>query len=221
MSILIEVDKLIKQAKKEGVDFGKGDPYNRLRYYTKIGWLPHMSRKKVKSGDVAGHYPDWALERLVLIEKLKKQGVSNESITNKINTRNKVNNWYSKINTQEFKNRVISYVSVAILLVVLMNELEIVNISKSKTQSLQAVAETNAPALIVDSGNSFIPSDKNVVFIKNSKITSGSKVYITFNQNFSPATRFWVSKIEAQKGFYVELDAPVFDNVEFSWWISK
>ena len=45
----VQVIKLIKQAKKEGVQFGRGDPYNRLRYYTKIGWLPHMTRKKTKS----------------------------------------------------------------------------------------------------------------------------------------------------------------------------
>ena len=74
MSSLIEVEKLIRMAKKEGVSFGKGDPYNRLRYYTKIGWLPHMERKRVKSGDVVGHYPKWVLSRLVMIDKLKKQG---------------------------------------------------------------------------------------------------------------------------------------------------
>lgn len=46
----ISVEKLIKILKEKNISFGKGDPYNRLRYYTKIGWLPHMTRKKTKKG---------------------------------------------------------------------------------------------------------------------------------------------------------------------------
>ena len=46
MESLISTEKLIEESKTKGIDFGKGDPYNRLRYYTKIGWLPHMQRKK-------------------------------------------------------------------------------------------------------------------------------------------------------------------------------
>jgi len=220
MNSLIEVEKLIKQAKKEGVSFGRGDPYNRLRYYTKIGWLPHMERKRTKSGDVVGHYPKWVLNRLILIDKLKKQGASNDYVTSKINTRNKVHSFYSRISTPEFRNKVISYATVSIVFLILLTELDIINLSKSKNKPIVSYNETLTPQL-VDSGNSFVPAGKNKVFIRNSDITSGNKVYITFNQNFSPANRFWVSKIEAQKGFYIELDAPVFDNVEFSWWISQ
>ena len=219
MSSLIEVDKLIRMAKKEGVAFGKGDPYNRLRYYTKIGWLPHMERKMSKSGEVVGHYPDWVLNRLVQIDKLKKQGANNEYITSKINTRNKLHTIYARMNTQEFRNRLISYATVLIVFLILLTELDIINLSKSKNRPVVDYNETLAPQ-IIDSGNSFVPSEKNRVFIKNPEITSGSKVYVTFNSNYSPATRFWVSKVEAQKGFYIDLDAPVFDNAEFSWWIS-
>jgi len=42
---LISIDEVIERAKKLGVDFGKGDPRNRLRYYVKIGLLPHAKRK--------------------------------------------------------------------------------------------------------------------------------------------------------------------------------
>jgi hypothetical protein len=220
MSSLIEVEKLIKQAKKEGVSFGRGDPYNRLRYYTKIGWLPHMERKRNKSGDVVGHYPKWVLNRLILIDRLKKQGANNDYISSKINTRSKIHNFYSKVTAPEFRNRLISYATVLIVFLILLTELDIINLSKSKNKPVIDYNETLTPQL-VDSGNSFVPAGKNRVFVKNNEITSGSKVYVTFNQNFSPATRFWVSKIEAQKGFYVDLDAPVFDNVEFSWWISQ
>jgi hypothetical protein len=207
-------------AKKEGVDFGKGDPYNRLRYYTKIGWLPHMTRKKTRSGDVVGHYPKWVLNRLIMIDKLKEQGYTNDQISDKINTRNKLHNLYAKVNTEEFRNRLVIYVSLLILFVVLINELDLINISKSKNEAIISYAE-DVPTQIVDSGVSFVPAGKNNVFVKNSKITAGSKVYVTFNQNFSPASRFWVSKIEPQKGFYLELDAPVLDNSEFSWWLSQ
>lgn len=221
MSSLIEIDKLIRQAKKAGVDLGKGDPYNRLRYYTKIGWLPHMDRKKTKSGDVKGHYPDWVLDRLIRIDKLKKQGADNDTIMSKIATRNKLHSLYAKINTEGFRNKLISYATLVVLLLILMNELDIVSLSKSKTQDIQSYSETNVPPYIIKSGVSFVPANKNRVFVKDNNVTNNTKVYVTFNHNFSPATRFWVSKIEAQKGFYVELDAPVFDNVEFSWWISK
>lgn len=220
MSSLIEVEKLIKQAKKEGVSFGRGDPYNRLRYYTKIGWLPHMERKRNRSGDVVGHYPKWVLNRLILIDKLKKQGANNEYISSKINTRDKLHTVYSKVGAPEFRNKLISYTTVLIVFLILLTELDIINLSKSKNKPVVDYNETLTPQL-VDSGNSFVPAGKNRVFVKNSDITAGSKVYVTFNQNFSPATRFWVSKLEPQKGFYVDLDAPVFDNVEFSWWISQ
>jgi hypothetical protein len=45
---LIKIDEIIERAKELGVDFGKGDPKNRLRYLTKIGLLPHCQRKVLK-----------------------------------------------------------------------------------------------------------------------------------------------------------------------------
>lgn len=220
MSSLIEIENLITKAKKQGVDFGKGDPYNRLRYYTKIGWLPNMSRKKNKSGDVTGHYPIWVLDRLIMIDKLKEDGLTNEEITSKINTRNTLKGFYDSVNSDEFKQKVTTYIILFSLLLILFNELDIINLSKSKNKPIIGSAD-NVPAQITDSGVAFVPANRNVIFVKNNNITAGSKVYVTFNQNFSPATKYWVSKIEAQKGFYVELDAPVFDNVDFSWWISQ
>lgn len=220
MSTLIEIEKLIKMAKKEGVDLGKGDPYNRLRYYTKIGWLPHMIRQKNKSGEVVGHYPNWVIDRLVEIERLKEQGLNNDEITSKIDTRTKLQNIYAKVNTPGFKNRLVSYITIGILVIILLNELDVINLSKSKNRE---ILDQTAfiPAQILDSGVSFVPANNNRIFVKNSNVNVNSKVYVTFNNNFSPATRYWVSGVEPQKGFYVELDTPVFDNVEFSWWISN
>src|SRR3990172_9961752 len=84
MERLIATDDLIKEAEKMGVKFGKGDPYNRIRYYTKMGWLPHMVRKEGK-----GNFPNWALDRLVMIERLKDKNFSNEDITKKIEESNR------------------------------------------------------------------------------------------------------------------------------------
>lgn len=220
METLIEIDKLIKQAKAKGVKFGKGDPYNRLRYYTKIGWLPHMTRKKTNQGKIKGHYPNWALERILLIEKLKDQGLSNDQITEKVSNRKRLQNFYAKVGTEEFKNKIISYISVIALILILLMELEVINVSKSKNDTLLQPA-LNLPAQILDSGISFVPANNKDIFVRNDKIRFDAKVYVTFNQNFSPANRYWVAEIDPGRGFYVELDAPVFDNVEFSWWISN
>jgi hypothetical protein len=220
MSSLVKTDDLIKDAKRAGVDFGKGDPYNRLRYYTKIGWLPHMTRKKTRDGDVVGHYPKWVLDRLIQIDKLKDQGYTNDQISDKINTRNKLQNLYAKFNTDEFRNRLVIYIALLVLVVVLINELDLANISKSKNQVISSYTE-EVPTEIIASGTAFVPAGKNKVFVKNTQVNSASKVYVTFNENFTPATRFWVSNIEPQEGFYLELDAPVLDNTEFSWWLSQ
>jgi DNA-binding transcriptional MerR regulator len=79
---LIKIDELIKRAKFFGVDFGKGDPKNRLRYYTKIGLLPHALRKSF-NGKIVGAYPEWVLKRLVEIDKQLKEGKSIQEIKRK------------------------------------------------------------------------------------------------------------------------------------------
>src|SRR5687767_2796863 len=88
MDNLISLDKFIELAQQRHIDFGKGNPYNRLRYYTKIGWLPHMIRKTNPStGEVAGHYDLEALETFTQIESLKKSGKTNAEITSYIKKR--------------------------------------------------------------------------------------------------------------------------------------
>ena len=84
MEKFISLKELIKFAKKEGVDLGKGDPYNRLRYYTKMGWLPHMTRKVNEKGDIEGHYPLWVTDTLKTIQELRVSGTPNEQIEQKI-----------------------------------------------------------------------------------------------------------------------------------------
>jgi len=93
MEKMLSTEELILKAREVGVDFGKGDPYNRLRYYTKIGWLPHMTRQKDADGNIKGHYPEWVLGQLVTIEKLKSEGSDNDEIAKQIETKSKYTNY--------------------------------------------------------------------------------------------------------------------------------
>src|SRR3989344_9180641 len=77
---LIHFPLLIARAKKAGVSFGRGNPYNRLRYYTKIGLLPKASRKSFLGGYPAGAYPESVLSTLVEIDAKLKAGKSVQSI---------------------------------------------------------------------------------------------------------------------------------------------
>jgi len=71
---LISIDELIERAKNLGVDFGKGNPRNRLRYYVKVGLLPHAKKKVFGKKIPEGAYPEDILERLVEIDRMIKSG---------------------------------------------------------------------------------------------------------------------------------------------------
>lgn len=224
MENLISVENLIEEAKKQNINFGYGNPYNRLRYYTKIGWLPHMVRKKedVAGTSICGHYPSWVLERLKLVEMLKEKGATNEEITIKIKQANAAQNIFASLASSEIRVKLATYLSLVLLTIILLNELDIIKLGKSKNNLIIQSTESvpSIPQQIVETGVTFIPQNQSKIFIKVSNISSNSKVYITFNQNFFPATRFWVSEKKPQEGFTLELDAPVAKNTEFSWWVS-
>ena len=214
MERLIATDDLIKEAEKMGVKFGKGDPYNRIRYYTKMGWLPHMVRKEGK-----GNFPNWALDRLVMIERLKDKNFSNEDITKKIEESNRFISVKNVLWFPESRIRLVTYISFALLLFIVSSELNVFPIGISKkllTQSKSGISNQ-----ILSSGNSFMPAGSVKIFVKEPETTVTSKIYVTFNQNFTPAARYWVSDKIPFKGFYVELDAPTVNNTEFSWWITN
>jgi hypothetical protein len=73
----------------------------------------------------------------------------------------------------------------------------------------------------LDSGTAFVPRDQKRIYVKNPVIRGNSKVYVTFKEDYSPAVRFWVENVEEYRGFTIELDAPVFNNSEFEWWITQ
>lgn len=77
---LINIEEFIARAKRFGVDFGKGDPKNRLRYYVKIGLLPHAQRKSFNGLPPNGAYSEKTLGILVEIDKELKAGKSIQEI---------------------------------------------------------------------------------------------------------------------------------------------
>lgn len=214
MEHLIATDDLIKEAEKRGVKFGKGDPYNRIRYYTKMGWLPHMVRKEGK-----GNFPNWALDRLLVIERLKSKNYSNEDITKKVEESNRFISIKNVIWSPESRLRLVTYISFALLLFIVSSELNVFPIGISKKLLIQS--RSGISNQILASGNSFMPAGSVKIFVKEPETTATSKIYVTFNQNFTPAARYWVSDKLPFKGFYVELDAPTVNNTEFSWWITN
>lgn len=221
MDEFISIDKLIKQAKSKGVNFGTGDPYNRLRYYTKIGWLPHMVRKTDKNGNIKGHYPLSALNTLIMIEDLKSQGVTNEEIAKKVSNKGKVDDIVSSLKSPEIKRHALSYLILMVVLLIFANELGIVNLGKDPKLTIQDIQRIQQYEQIYANGTSFVPKNQKKIFVSYKGMRLDSKVYVTFTQNYSPASRYWVSKVEDQNGFLLELDAPVSGNAEFNWWLSQ
>jgi hypothetical protein len=86
---LISIDEVIERAKRLGVDFGKGDPRNRLRYYVKIGLLPHAKRKVFKNKFPEGAYPEEIVWKLFEIDRMIKAGKGILQIKRKFEEREK------------------------------------------------------------------------------------------------------------------------------------
>ncbi len=93
---LISIDDIILRAKNRGVDFGKGDPRERLRYLTKIGLLPHAQRKSFTSGQPPnGAYPEYVVELLTEIDEKIKSGKSIQELKKEKERKNLIDNSYA------------------------------------------------------------------------------------------------------------------------------
>ncbi|MBU0649848.1 MerR family transcriptional regulator [Patescibacteria group bacterium] len=224
MDNYISLEKLITEAGKKGVDFGKGDPYNRLRYYTKIGLLPHMVRKSV-NGELVGHYPAYALDTLLEIEKLKSLGFKNEEIARKLKELS-VGSSRSSGHTVRLARlltpsaKTVKTALFVLFCLVILAGFGLLPVGKSKSDLIQKTLELDK-RYISDSGNALMPRNQKKVYIKASSVKSDSRINITFTSDYSPATRYWVAQKTPFEGFYLELDAPTAMDADFSWWISN
>ncbi len=221
MKDYISVDVLLKEAQEKGVDFGKGDPYNRLRYYTKIGWIPHMIRKKGQKGSTKGHYPISTIDRLLLIQELKNKGMENDDIAQKLNMKDKAQNFYNIVRSENVRSKLVTYMSFIMLGFILLVEIDFIHVGKPKDILLAQTGNPQGPVQILDSGTAFVPEQQSKVFVKSAQLYPNSRIYLTFKDNFAPATKYWVASQTPQEGFLVELDAPLLKNVEFDWWVSN
>ena len=221
MSDFISVNELLKQAEQMGIDFGKGDPYNRLRYYTKMGWIPHMVRKKAEKGGTKGHYPTTTLDRLLLIQKLKEKGLDNDEIEKKLKMRDRVHNLYSLLRSDVIKNKIITYGSFLMLLVILLAQFNILNVGPPRNQLIFQNTTPQGTTEIADAGTAFVERSQNKAFVKSLHVYDNSRIYISFKDDYSPATRYWVATQLLNEGFEIELDSSVLRDSEFDWWITN
>lgn len=224
MDRLLDVDTFIKDAKKRGIEFGKGNPYNRLRYYTKIGLLPHMIRKK-EDGDnnIKGHYHESVLDRLEYIEQQKKTGMTNEEIFKLLDNKVKSKQFSTWISSPEILNQFIKYGTFVLVLFVLLAELGVVRIGAYKQDliNVNPTDETSNIVTINESGNAFMPENRNSIFVKANTVNINSKIYVAFKGDYSPAIRYWIADIVDNAGFYVQLDSPTYSDTPFDWWVSN
>jgi hypothetical protein len=217
----IEVTQVIESAKQKGIDFGKSNPYNRLRYYTKIGLLPHMERRRNAQGNIVGHYPTWATDRLILIEKLKNEGLENTEISKKIQELNAKHSTLNALKNPNFRSKLTLYGIFGLLLLILLVELRIIPIGIDK----KVVNTPNAGTLMSENqtsaGSYFVARDENTAFVKYSQAEPLSKIVITFTQDYSPATKYWIKEIKSGEGFVIELDTTVFEDKWFNWYATN
>ena len=226
---LISVDDLIKILKEKNIDLGKGDPYNRIRYYTKIGWLPHMIRKKNENKIISGHYPEDVIEKIIFIEKIKAEGLSNEEITKKIKELNSINNRnvdnrsfiLEKILNSIKKNFSIS--KVLILLIVTTLFIDLIFFRDSQSNINEKLNQNNFSYEKIDlpSGETFIPKGQNKIFINNEYINNQDTILISFEGSIFPASFYFISEIKEGQGFYLETNMPVSNEVKLKWVVIK
>jgi hypothetical protein len=195
----LTIKQLISLAKKGGVAFSRSNPYNRLRYYTKIGLLPNMVRLKSQ-----GHYPIWALDRLIRIENYKKQGWNNAKIQDKFG-KEKVIIPLDPISRKKW----VWYFMLAFF--ASLFALGIVQTAFYKRQMAKKESQIT--------GSYIAQSGSQKVFVFESRVTTKSKVFVTFVANYEPATAYYVSSIVPNLGFEITLSSPISQSSGFNYWI--
>ncbi|HEX7041640.1 MAG TPA: hypothetical protein VF189_00160, partial [Patescibacteria group bacterium] len=95
---------------------------------------------------------------------------------------------------------------------------KVVNTEKINITTTDNQASSSA-VLSASAGVATIVSGTDSVTINTKAVTGNSLIYITFTDDYSPATRYWIAAKNAGNSFTVKLDIPVLNNAKFSWWI--
>ena len=200
----ISLTKLVLGAKKAGVNFGKGDPYNRLRYYTKIGILPNMVRIKG-----VGHYPENALKRLIRIETLKAQGIENERIKTILDGEQ-----LTILFDPETRNRLAKYI-IGFIFGILF--------SLGSLYSLNTGIKSFNKNGKIDStktGTYLTPENSNKVFVFDKRVLQNSKIFVTFTSPYSPASGYFISAVIPEVGFELSFSSNILKPAKFNYYIA-
>jgi len=214
----VSVEKLIKILKEKNINFGKGNPYNRLRYYTKIGWLPHMTRKKNEEGVITGHYPTSVIDTIEKIELLKQEGRSNEEINLTFKKRELINK--ESIRILDFIKKInINYLILLLIIAGFIVEIfrnnspneKIINTEIQENKSI--VSEKK----IVDSGVSFLQKNQNLIFVASSRVSPTSIILLNFFNNIGYNNNYYIKEVKAGQGFYIETNYQVPNESKFNW----
>jgi len=200
----ISLAKLVSLAKKSGVNFGKGDPYNRLRYYTKMGMLPNMVRVKG-----VGSYPETALKKLIRIEALKAQGVSNERIKQILEGEQ-----LTLLFDPETRNRLVKYaIGFVFGILFSLGSLYSLNTGIESFGQNRKIDSTKTGEYLVSEGNS-------KVFVFDKRVMQNSKVFITFTTPYSPATGYFISAVIPEVGFELSFSSNILKSARFNYYIA-
>jgi len=214
----VSVEKLIKILKEKNINFGKGNPYNRLRYYTKIGWLPHMTRKKNEEGVITGHYPTSVIDTIEKIELLKQEGRSNEEINLTFKKRELINK--ESIRILDFIKKInINYL--ILLLIIAGFIIEIFRNNSPNEKIINTEIQENKSIVsekkIVDSGVSFLQKNQNLIFIPSSRVSPTSIILLNFFNNIGYNNNYYIKEIKVGQGFYIETNYQVPNESKFNW----
>ena len=91
-----------------------------------------------------------------------------------------------------------------------------------KTQKLNIITDPDSDTSVTQNasaGVATISKYANSVTIKTTAVTKDSLIYVTFNDDYSPAVRYWIDTKIAGKSFTIKLNANVGNSVNLNWWI--
>lgn len=216
---LISIDELIKAAKKAGVGFGKIDPYNRLRYYTKMSLLPHMERRKAKNGQIKAYYPAGTVQKLLTIEKLKAQGLTNDQILSELNKR--THTLKDMLRSKLTRPAVLLIIGALVLGVTYLMPNLVANLTQTYAESTASALSSDSTfaARIQQSGTATLKAGKKSTFVQASKLTEGSDIQVAFRDPLTPASTYSITAKVSGEGFILTADNQPAKDASFFWWV--
>jgi hypothetical protein len=103
--------------------------------------------------------------------------------------------------------------------VAIQNSLSAKEITTGKLNITADTISSVSGVLSASAGDEVVAAGTNAITIKTTAVTAKSLIFVTFNGDYSPATRYWIENKTAGKSFTIKLDAKVAQDAKFNWWI--